>query len=45
MNEKGILTGLFTVVSYPIELIVGTIVSIIMYPLVVMEVLLDPNTP
>ena len=45
MEDKGVLTGLATVITYPVTTLVGLLLSIIMYPISVIVMLFDPNTP
>jgi len=45
MNQKGILEALGWTVGYPALIIFGLVMSIINYPVAIINALFDPNTP
>lgn len=45
MEDKGILTGLYLLVAYPIASIIDIIQLIVLYPVVVIAGLFNTDTP
>lgn len=45
MENKGFVTALYFAIGYPIGLVLGLILSIVNYPLAILDALFDPETP
>lgn len=45
MDDKGVITALRVSILYPITYIIGLIVGLLMYPISVVNSLLDTSTP
>lgn len=45
MEDKGLLTGIYLLFAYPVESIIAIIKLVVLYPVVVLIGLFNPDTP